>query len=82
MECSTWELLNLTPDTILNIPDRLYEEFGISQTALAAAMKDFSIQTVGRSYLEKEFGIELETQMFVGMTKHYSWPKGAGKSDQ
>lgn len=27
-ELSNWELLNLKPDVILDIPDRLYQEFG------------------------------------------------------
>ena len=79
MDCSTWELLNLKPATVLNIPEVLYNEYGISQSALAAMMKPFLIQTVGKGSLEKEFKIESAPQFFVGTTKHYSWPKGAGK---
>lgn len=79
MECSTWELLNLKPSTVLNIPDRLADTYGISQTALAAAMHDYLIQTVGKDYLEKRFNIDKPAQFFVGTTKHYSWPKGAGE---
>lgn len=81
MECSTWELLNLKPSTILNIPDQLFQQFGVSQTMLGAALKPFTIQTTGKDFLEKRFGIERPARMFVGATKHYSWPKGGGKSN-
>jgi hypothetical protein len=80
MECTTWELLNLKPSTILNIATALYNNFGVSQTALTAAMRNYTIQTVGKDALEKHFKIENPPQMFVGATKHYSWPKGAGKA--
>ncbi|EXJ65233.1 hypothetical protein A1O7_01574 [Cladophialophora yegresii CBS 114405] len=76
-KCTTWELLNLKPSTVLNIPTQLYEEFGVSQTALTNAFTDFSIQTVGKDFLEKHFNVETTPCMFVGTTKHYSWPKGA-----
>jgi len=79
-QCDTWELLNLKPSTVLNIPDQLFNDFGVSQTALTNAFSAFSIQTVGKGYLEKKFEIESSPQMFVGTTKHYSWPKGAGES--
>jgi hypothetical protein len=79
-ECSTWELLNLKPSTVLNIPTQLYEEFGISQTALTNAFTDFLIQTVGKDFLEKQFNVTSTPCIFVGTTKHYSWPKGAGES--
>lgn len=78
MDCSTWELLNLKPSTVLDIPDRLANEYGISQTALGAALKDYSIQTLGKDKLEEKFGVKKPAQFFVGATKHYSWPKGAG----
>ena len=58
MECSMWELLNLKPSTVLNIPDQLYKTYGISQTALGNALRTYSIQTVGKDYLETEFNID------------------------
>ena len=79
MDCTSWELLNLKPTTVLNIPQALSDVYGISQTALAAAMKEYSIQTKGKDYLEKEFKIDKLAEFFVGTTKHYSWPKGAGE---
>jgi len=49
--CSPWELLNLTVDTILEIPDRLYQMYGISTAYLEAAMKKHSIQSCGKNVL-------------------------------
>ncbi|KAG8527293.1 uncharacterized protein KY384_008037 [Bacidia gigantensis] len=77
MHCTTWELLNLKPSTVLGIPQQLSDQYGVSQTALAAAMKPYSIQTVGKDFLEKKFHVNNPAQFFVGTTKHYSWPKGA-----
>lgn len=77
--CTTWELLNLKPSTVLNIPTMLYDSFGVSQTTLTNVLANFSIQTVGKDSLEKNFAIVESPQIFVGTTKHYSWPKGAGK---
>lgn len=79
MACSIWELLNLTPATVLGFPDYLYSRYGISQTFLQNSMYNYSIQTVGKNYLERYFHIEKPAQFFVGTTKHYSWPKAAGK---
>lgn len=55
MACSIWELLNLTPATVLGFPDYLYSRYGISQTFLQNSMYNYSIQTVGKNYLERYF---------------------------
>lgn len=83
-DCSTWELLNLKPSTVLNIPTMLYKKFGVSQNTLTKVLADFSIQTLGKDVLEKRFQIDADNaaQLLVGTTKHYSWPKGAGKQTQ
>ncbi|GES83006.1 PLP-dependent transferase [Rhizophagus clarus] len=75
-DCSTWELLNLKPKTILDIPDRLSREYGISPEFMQNALSDFTIQTVGKEFLENEFGIENPILYFASTTMHYSWPKG------
>lgn len=77
-ECSVWELLNLKPATILNIPNQLLYDYGVSQTFLNKAMDPYLIQTLGKEALEREFEIKQPGQMFVACTKHYSWPKSAG----
>ncbi|RPB27258.1 PLP-dependent transferase [Terfezia boudieri ATCC MYA-4762] len=79
-ECTVWELLNLKPSTILDIPDRLFKEYGISQSFLQRAMDPFLIQTLGKDVIEKKmFTAEniQAGQILVGATRHYSWPKGA-----
>ncbi|CAE6475076.1 unnamed protein product [Rhizoctonia solani] len=73
----TWELLNLKPDTVFELPERLENEFGISSTFLSATMNKYLIQSIGKDVLEKKFEITKPTRYFVGGTKHYSWPKGA-----
>lgn len=73
-----WQLLNLKVDAILDISDRLFREYGISPSYLENIMAKFSIQTVGKDQLEKDFGIKQPMQYLLSNTKHYSWPKGAG----
>lgn len=77
-DCSPWQLLNLTATTVLDIPARLTEQYGMSTSYIEQVMEDYIIQTVGKDKLMKEFGIEKQPQFFVSTTKHYSWPKGAG----
>ncbi|KAK0701996.1 pyridoxal phosphate-dependent transferase [Lasiosphaeria miniovina] len=74
-DLSTWELLNLTPDTVLEIPTRLDKEYSISPAFLQSALRDYLAQTVGKDYLEKKFDIK-PGKFFLSATKHYSWPKG------
>ncbi|KAI8630680.1 pyridoxal-dependent decarboxylase domain-containing protein [Xylariaceae sp. FL1651] len=74
---STWELLNLKPSDILDLPDRLYQEHGISNAFLSEVMKEFTIQSTGKDELEREFKLEKPSQYMLATTRHYSWPKGA-----
>ncbi|KAG8729111.1 hypothetical protein FRC11_009481 [Ceratobasidium sp. 423] len=75
-QATTWELLNLKPETVFEIPERLQSEYAISARALGSALGPYLIQTCGKDVLEKKFGIK-PSKYFVGTTKHYSWPKGA-----
>ncbi|CAG8599100.1 46_t:CDS:10, partial [Diversispora eburnea] len=75
-ECSTWELLNLKPTTVLDIPDQLYSEYGITPQFLQGSLKEYTIQTVGKDYLERKFNITEPSVYFASTTMHYSWPKG------
>ncbi|KAF4156924.1 hypothetical protein CNMCM6069_006220 [Aspergillus lentulus] len=74
---NTWELLNLRPETVLDLPDKLREKFGITSDFLAKALKESNIQTTGRGPLEQHFEIKQPIQYLIGKTRHYSWPKGA-----
>lgn len=79
---SQWELLNLKPSDILDLPDRLYQEHGISNAFLSEVMKKFTIQSTGKDVLEREFDLDKPCQYMLANTRHYSWPKGAGKTFQ
>jgi glutamate/tyrosine decarboxylase-like PLP-dependent enzyme len=74
---TTWEILNMKPNDILDIPDRLYHEYGISNAYLSEIMNKYTIQSTGKDTLESKYGIEKPCQYMVATTRHYSWPKGA-----
>ncbi|GLA33560.1 hypothetical protein AnigIFM63309_000390 [Aspergillus niger] len=83
-EMTAWELLNLRPDTVLGIPQRLYNHHNISNDFLDKVMVDYNIQNVSKSELEEEFletdvinDVKFPFRYMVGKTRHYSWPKGA-----
>ncbi|KAK4165537.1 pyridoxal phosphate-dependent transferase [Cladorrhinum sp. PSN259] len=76
-ELTTWELLNLKAKTILDLPERLQAEYGITPKWLEEAMDPYNIQTIGKDALERHFGLDKQVQYFVPSTKHYSWPKSA-----
>ena len=78
-DLSTWELLNLKPRTILDIPERLYSQYYISPAFLDSVLKQYGIQSTSKTSLENAFGIR-EIKYFVSNTRHYSWPKAAGQS--
>lgn len=51
----------------------------MSNAFLSDVMKKFTIQSTGKDELEREFGLDLPGQYMLSNTRHYSWPKGAGK---
>lgn len=76
---STWELLNLKPDTVLDIPQMLNDKWGISPGFIEKALDRFNIQTIGKGALEERFNIKNPSRYMLSTTRHYSWPKGAGR---
>ncbi|KAL8725702.1 MAG: hypothetical protein Q9181_006313, partial [Wetmoreana brouardii] len=78
---SKWELLNLKVTTVLEIPDRLSVEYGISSTFLQNVMKEYGIQSVGLGTLERQYDIEKPIQYMLASTRHYSWPKSGGSDN-
>ena len=76
---NTWELLNITPSNVLDIPTRLLDQYGITAQFLQTAMKPYLAQTLGKDQLEKKFEIKDSMRYFASAAMHYSWPKGAGK---
>ncbi|GKU09335.1 unnamed protein product, partial [Fusarium langsethiae] len=75
-DLSGWDLLNLRSEVILDLPDQLNKQFGITSKFLESALNKFNIQTIGRELLEREFKVKEPIQYFVSKTRHYSWPKG------
>ncbi|KAI0517404.1 pyridoxal-dependent decarboxylase domain-containing protein [Xylaria bambusicola] len=75
-ELSTWELLNLKPSDILELPDRLYQEHGISNAFTSEILTKFTIQSTGKDVLERTYQVK-PCQYMLANTRHYSWPKGA-----
>ncbi len=78
-DLSKWELLNLKVSTVLEIPDRLSIDFGISSTFLQDTMEQYGIQSVGLGPLERQYDIDQPIQYMLSSTRHYSWPKGGGE---
>ncbi|KAK7053227.1 hypothetical protein VNI00_003850 [Paramarasmius palmivorus] len=78
---TTWELLNIAPNDVLDIPTRLYKQYSFSSTFLETALKPFIIQSASKhaNMFAKKFGLERINNIayFTSATKHYSWPKGA-----
>jgi hypothetical protein len=58
LDLSTWELLNLKPSTVLEIPTRLNDEYSISPPFLQDALKDYLIQSKSKQVLEEKYGIQ------------------------
>ena len=77
-DLTNWELLNLKPKEVLDIPEKLYGQYHISPTFLNSVMQDYGIQSTSKGVLEQEFRVG-PMKYFVSNTRHYSWPKAAGK---
>ena len=73
-----WELLNIKPADVLNIPERLYNQYRISQKFLQSVMETYGIQSTGKDALEKEFELD-PMRYYLSNSRHYSWPKSGGK---
>jgi len=74
----TWELLNITCDEALGLPQRLETDFKISIADLTAATNEFTVQDMGVYEFRQEFLPDvLAPVVLVSGTKHYSFPKAA-----
>ncbi|KAK2748783.1 hypothetical protein FQN57_000364 [Myotisia sp. PD_48] len=74
-DLTVWELLNLRPSTVLDLPQMLNEEFGISPKFVEECLKRYNIQSSGKDTLETHFEIDKPIQYMIGKARHYSWPK-------
>jgi hypothetical protein len=83
-DLTPWELLNIPPGVVLDIPDRLRKKYCITSQFLQTNLKKYLVQTVGKdSKIFQKFNTDdtklNEMVYFVSTAKHYSWPKAAGK---
>jgi hypothetical protein len=83
-DLTSWELLNIPPGVVLNIPDRLRKVYSITSQFLQKSLENFLVQTAGKdSDIFQEFNTDQtklnEMVYFISTAKHYSWPKAAGK---
>jgi hypothetical protein len=83
-DLTPWQLLNIPPSVVLDIPDRLREEYRITSQFLQTSLKEYLVQTVGKdSNIFQKFNTAKtklnEMVYLVSAAKHYSWPKAAGK---
>jgi len=72
-----WELLNLRPDDVLDLPNRILQ-LGIARQDLSDAVGGYSLQTLGIADFTRQFLAQVPYPViFVPGTKHYSFPKAA-----
>jgi hypothetical protein len=79
-DLDTWYLLNLRPEDVLEIPDRLAREFGISSRFLDSTMEKYIVQSTRMNALYENWDVKDAPEFLIAGTKHYSWPKGVGRS--
>ncbi|CCM01340.1 uncharacterized protein FIBRA_03390 [Fibroporia radiculosa] len=72
--CTSWELLNLSVDEILDLPSRLVSDYGISTQFIEDAVGGYLIGNIGKDILEQRFQIQ-PPKMMISVANHYSWPK-------
>lgn len=75
---TTWELLNIKPAEVLNIPERLYSQYLVSPKFLQSVMETYGIQSTSKDALEKEFDVG-PMCYYLSNSRHYSWPKAGGE---
>ncbi|SDF03435.1 pyridoxal-dependent decarboxylase [Chitinophaga filiformis] len=77
-QADSWDLLNLSVDEVLSLPDRLNSEFHINLDLLNDVMNDYSIQNIGFDGLNKYIDSGIKSPVLMAAsTCHYSWPKSA-----
>lgn len=78
MNLSTWEMIKLNVETMLEIPTRLKVQYNITTDFLTNIMPKYSIQMVGKQPIKHQYQI-VPPNATESSTRHYSWPKAAGE---
>ncbi|KAJ3806191.1 hypothetical protein F5876DRAFT_69154 [Lentinula aff. lateritia] len=66
---TTWELLNILPTDVLNIPTHLNKEYSITAQFLQDALNPYLKQTIGKEHLECKFQVK-PMAYFASTTMH------------
>ena len=82
LSLSTWQLLNLDADLVLQLSTTLQEKFNIDTATLTAALLPYSVQNLGYAEIVMQYLLPAQPTikspvMFAPATAHYSWPKAA-----
>lgn len=80
MSLTLWELLNLEALTILNLPYYLQADYYIPEQVISDAVTPYSVQTIGINAILKKWKLDQEPVFVASITRHYSFPKGAGNA--
>lgn len=77
IDLDTWQLLNLSPDAVLGLTDRIETEYGIASNITTEAVGKWSLQRLGLIQFAQKFlrDIEQDPVVCVPGTRHYSFPK-------
>lgn len=77
LDLEPWDLVNLPNDVILDLPQRLTDEAGISPARVAEVLDTYSVQAMGLAAFQQEVlqGLHLGV-VLAPATAHYSWDKG------
>jgi glutamate/tyrosine decarboxylase-like PLP-dependent enzyme len=76
LELSTWQLLNLAPDSVLELTERIKTEYQISESITTQAVGRHSLQRLGLVKFARKFVRDIEDPVVcVPGTRHYSFPK-------
>jgi glutamate/tyrosine decarboxylase-like PLP-dependent enzyme len=80
-DCTTWELLNLPIDEVIELPHRVVHEIGVTAGDLSAYMDPYTVSALGMPGAFREYilggGLEHMPVVTAPSTNHYSWPKAA-----
>jgi hypothetical protein len=78
-ECTTWELLNLVSEEILNLPSRICAQFSWSVEGFESVLRQYLVQSLGLDGLQRHFEEDVSCVIMASSVSHYSWLKGAGE---
>ena len=78
VELTTWELLNIPLDGVLELPGRIHETYDIDEDLIDELLDLYTLQTLGHHEFSRRYMEGLpEPAVLVSGTHHYSWPKAA-----